>query len=74
VKDRYAPAVFVRDLLAGLEEDVVAPLAAEAEALLEQPHLFGMAAAPLDVCRRWDAFCHSLTHAYQDLAFKDVEG
>ncbi|HOD27648.1 MAG TPA: acyl-CoA dehydrogenase family protein [Syntrophales bacterium] len=74
VKDRYAPAAFVRDLLAGLEEAVVAPLAAEAGALLAHPHLFGMDTATLDVCRRWDAFCHTLTHAYQDLAFKDVEG
>jgi len=27
----------------------------------------------LDICRRWDAFCHKFFHAYQDLALSEVE-
>jgi hypothetical protein len=26
----------------------------------------------MEVCRRWDAFCHRLFHAYQDLALREV--
>jgi len=71
--DWYPAGRFVADLLAGLDEALVAPLAAEAETLLAHPHPFGADPATIEVCRRWDAFCHNLTHAYQDLARREVE-
>lgn len=73
VREWYPPARFVGSILAGLDESVVAPLAAEAETLLAHPHLFGTDSATIAVCRRWDAFCHDLAHAYQDLARQEVE-
>jgi alkylation response protein AidB-like acyl-CoA dehydrogenase len=69
----YAPAEFVRNILKGHDEAVVAGLASEMTELSAYPNLFQMDEKTMDVCRRWDAFCHKFFHAYQDLALKEVE-
>jgi alkylation response protein AidB-like acyl-CoA dehydrogenase len=73
VADWYGPAEFVRNLLSGLDEALIRDLSGEATELLAHPDLFHMDEKTLEVCRRWDAFCHRLSHAYQDLALQEVE-
>jgi alkylation response protein AidB-like acyl-CoA dehydrogenase len=70
----YAPAEFVKNILAGSSQGVIDKLASEMTELLAHPHLFAMDAKTLEVCERWDKFCHDLYHAYQDLALQEVEG
>ena len=48
------------------------PLEKEAEALVAYPSLFNPGHETLEICQRWDKFCHDLTHAYQDLALAEV--
>ncbi len=69
----YSPGEFVQNTLVGLDEALVGELAAEITELVSYPHLFQMDEKTIDVCRRWDAFCHKYFHAYQDLALKEVE-
>ena len=71
--DWYKPAAFVGNILHGLDEAQIAALSGELSELLAHPHLFQMDEKTLDVCRRWDAFCHTFFHAYQDLAMKELE-
>ncbi len=69
----YAPAELVRNILKGHDEAVVEGLAEEITELSVYPNLFQMDEKTIDVCRRWDSFCHNFFHAYQDLALKEVE-
>lgn len=69
----YAPAAFVKDILEGAQDPVVAALGAEMEELVAHPSLFAMDEATFTVCSRWDSFCHRLYHAYQDCALQEVE-
>jgi alkylation response protein AidB-like acyl-CoA dehydrogenase len=69
----YKPAGFVRDILKGSAESVIAELGEEMEELVAHPSLFTLDEETMDVCRRWDTFCHKLFHAYQDCALKEVE-
>lgn len=73
VSDWYAPAEFVRHILSGLNESTIKELADEITELVAYPNLFQMDEKSLDICRRWDAFCHKFFHAYQDLALSEVE-
>ncbi len=66
----YRPSEFVRNIL-GREDG---RLGAEMDELIAHPNLFGMDDKTLEVCSRWDAFCHDLFHAYQDTALAEVEG
>ena len=72
-KDWYKPAGFVRDILKGSTEPDIAELGEEMEELVAHPSLFTLDEETMDVCRRWDTFCHKLYHAYQDCALKEVE-
>ncbi len=69
----YKPSAFVSSILKGLDESVITALSDEIMALASYPDLFQMDAKTIDMCRRWDAFCHNLFHAYQDLALQEVE-
>ncbi|HPB15541.1 MAG TPA: acyl-CoA dehydrogenase family protein [Smithellaceae bacterium] len=69
----YKPEEFVAEILQGLDPAQVREMAEEIQALVAHPHLFGMDEATIDICRRWDAFCHKFTHAYQDLAVKEMD-
>lgn len=68
----YAPAEFVRSVLAGAPADLVREFEAEIEALLAHPDLLALNPETIEVCRRWDRFCHRLFHAYQDAALAMV--
>jgi alkylation response protein AidB-like acyl-CoA dehydrogenase len=69
----YAPAEFVRNILYGLDEAIIAELSEEITELVAYPNLFQLDEKTIDICRRWDAFCHKFFHAYQDLALHEVE-
>jgi hypothetical protein len=69
----YKPADFVSTILAGLDETLIRELGGEMTELLAHRDLFQMDDRTLEVCRRWDAFCHDFFHAYQDLALQEVE-
>jgi len=68
----YKPSEFVGSILAGLDAALTKELSEEITELLAHPDLFHMDEKTIEVCRRWDAFCHRLFHAYQDLALREV--
>ena len=68
----YAPAEFVRNILSGLDETIIAELSAEITELVAYANLFQLDEKTMNICRRWDVFCHKLFHAYQDLALQEV--
>jgi hypothetical protein len=68
----YKPSEFVRNILSGLNEALIGELSGDITELVSHPDLFQMDEKTMEVCRRWDAFCHRLFHAYQDLALREV--
>jgi hypothetical protein len=68
-----SPSAFVARVLRGGPDEIVQTLAAEIEPLIAHPSLVTPDDATLDVCARWDDFCHRLFHAYQELALSEVE-
>jgi alkylation response protein AidB-like acyl-CoA dehydrogenase len=68
----YAPAEFVRNILCGLDDTIIAELSGEITELVAYPNLFQPDEKTMDICRRWDAFCHKFFHAYQDLALHEL--
>ena len=66
----YKPAEFVGNILTGSDEHLVAELSEEITELVSHPGLFSMDEKTIEVCRRWDAFCHKFFHSYQDAALK----
>ena len=73
VADWYKPADFVENNLAGLDGQRIGELAKEMTELLSHRDLFHLNDKTLEICRRWDVFCHDFFHAYQDLALQEVE-
>jgi hypothetical protein len=69
----YKPSAFVENILGKASGEVAARLGKEMDELIAYPNLFAMDEKTLDVCARWDAFCHELFHAYQDSALREVE-
>jgi alkylation response protein AidB-like acyl-CoA dehydrogenase len=70
----YDPMEFVENVLRGADPGVIAGLKAEIAELIAYPSLFEPGEQTIRICRRWDVFCRSLYHAYQDQALKEVEG
>ncbi len=73
VADWYPPAEFVESVLAGAEPAIVQEFSRELAELLSIPHLFEMNERTLEICERFDDFCASFFHAYQDLALSEAE-
>jgi alkylation response protein AidB-like acyl-CoA dehydrogenase len=70
---QYKPEDFVRFVLRGHAEQKVESLAKEFAELVAYPSLTQMSPETVAVCRRWDAVCADLFHAYQGLARHEVE-
>jgi alkylation response protein AidB-like acyl-CoA dehydrogenase len=66
----YKPAEFVENNLTGSDDRLVAELSEEITELVSHPGLFSMDEKTIEICRRWDSFCHKFFHSYQDLALK----
>ena len=69
----YGPSELVGNMLKGAPLNVVKRFAAEMGDLISHPSLFTPDEKTVDICRRWDSFCHDLYHAYQDQAISEVE-
>ena len=72
VIDWYSPSDFVGNILDGLDPTRIDELGREMSELLSHDNLFQMDDKTVDVCLRWDAFCHNLFHAYQDLSLQEL--
>jgi alkylation response protein AidB-like acyl-CoA dehydrogenase len=70
--DWYRPSQFAANLLSGLDAASVRQFAEEMEELVAYPSLFHTDEKTIEVCDRWDRFCHRFFHAYQDLARSEV--
>jgi alkylation response protein AidB-like acyl-CoA dehydrogenase len=71
--DWYPPSEFVKNILSGADNELVNSMIDDITELVSHPNLFQMDEKTLKICERWDSFCHELFHAYQDLAFREVE-
>lgn len=69
----YTPGHVVADILKGADTAMITPLQKEAEELVAHPDLVMPGKETMQICERWDRFCHDLTHAFQDLALAEVE-
>ena len=69
----YSPADAIRDILNGADTAVISRLQQEATVLVAHPSLVMPGEKTMEICVRWDQFCHDLTHAFQDLALGEVE-
>lgn len=65
---------FVESLLSGADTQTVQELAYEIVEISSRLDPFRMDDETVELCGRWDRFCHKLFHAYQDLALDEVEG
>jgi len=69
----YPVREFVASLLAHGDPGVARDLGAEVAELVAHPSLLARDARTVAVCRRWDAACRALFHAFQDAALAQVE-
>ena len=72
--DWYPPGELVRSLAGGREDRRYRELAGEFEALVAGPDLAGEDPGVVEACRRWDAACRDLVHAFQEGAVREVAG
>lgn len=68
----YSPAEFVSGILKGTDASTIDELSKEMAELTAFPGLLDMNEETIEVCRRWDEFCHRFFHAYQDLALSEI--
>ena len=68
----YKPSDFVARILEGADEAIIKDFSEEITELTAHPNLVTMNEETIEICGRWDAFCHCLFHAYQDLALSEV--
>lgn len=71
--DWYSPADFVCSILYGADKATLDEMSSDISEIVAYPNLFQLDEKTVDMCRRWDALCHRLFHAYQDLALTEVE-
>jgi len=69
----YPAGDFVRNVLEGADETVINPLAKEITELTAYQNIYIPDDKTIEICGRWDRFCHDLFHAYQDTALAEVE-
>jgi alkylation response protein AidB-like acyl-CoA dehydrogenase len=67
----YPPLEIARDILSGADKKVVADLSGRMKEL-SACNLLGEGESSVSACEKWDAFCHDLYHAYQDIALSEI--
>lgn len=72
-RDWYPADEFVSNILEGSDESVGKALGKEMNALIAHENIYIPDEKTLEICSRWDHFCHDLFHAYQDVALAEVE-
>ncbi|MHA1300461.1 MAG: acyl-CoA dehydrogenase family protein [Candidatus Helarchaeota archaeon] len=72
VKNWYAPDDFVRDILEGVDPDILEPIAAEFQRIMSHENILKNDKQTLAICRDWEKFSAELFHAYQDQALAEL--
>jgi len=70
----YSPDEFVKDVLQNADSKLIDKFSEEIRRLVSHPSLFANDEKTIEVCRKWDDFCHELYHLYQDCALAEIEG
>ncbi len=70
----YPAGEFVKSILEGADNTVVERLANEMMKLVAYENIYVPDEKTIEICGRWDRFCHDLFHAYQETALAEVEG
>ena len=72
VADWYPLDEFVRDILQGMDSDIVEPLAAEFQRIISHKSLLTNDKETLAICGAWEKFSSELFHAYQMQALAEL--
>jgi alkylation response protein AidB-like acyl-CoA dehydrogenase len=73
VSEWYPPSEFVKNLLTGGDKKIIDAFSDEISGLVSYPGLLEMSKETVRICQQWDNFCARLSHAYQNLAKREVE-
>jgi len=69
----YSPDDFVKDVLYSADPGLTDKFSEELRQFISHPSLFENNEETVEVCRKWDDFCHRFYHSYQDCALKEAE-
>ncbi|HDP79643.1 MAG TPA: acyl-CoA dehydrogenase [Spirochaetes bacterium] len=69
----YDPKEFISRVLEGSDPVLVKEFSEEMAELVSYRDIYTPGEKTMEICRRWDRFCHSLCHAYQEGALREVE-
>lgn len=69
----YQPEELITNMLDGANPDMLASFSEELKEILAYPHLLSMDDKTMEMCERWDNFCHQLFHTYQLLALQEID-
>ncbi|MEJ2249328.1 MAG: acyl-CoA dehydrogenase family protein [Candidatus Lokiarchaeota archaeon] len=72
VKDWYTPEEFIRDLLEGLDLEIINPIINNFSRIMKYDNLLKADKETLQICRDWQDLSNELFHTYQDLALKEL--
>ena len=72
VKNWYPADEFVRDILEGMDPDLVEPLAAEFHRIMSHETLLKNDEQTLAICKDWEMLSTKLFNIYQDLALAEL--
>ncbi|MFX1453357.1 MAG: acyl-CoA dehydrogenase family protein, partial [Promethearchaeota archaeon] len=72
VKEWYPADEFVRDILEGVDPDIVEPLAAEFYRIMTHENLLKNDEETIAICRDWELLSTKLFNAYQDQALAEL--
>lgn len=72
-KNWYPPEHFINSILDGANREILTSFSEELNEILAYPNLLTPDDKTIEICERWDNFCHQLFHAYQVLALNEIE-
>jgi len=72
VKSWYPPDEFIRDLLTGMQNDLIDEYASTFRRIINHDTLLRNDEETLEICRVWEAFSNKLFIAYQDQALTEL--
>ncbi|MCB0851995.1 MAG: acyl-CoA dehydrogenase family protein [Bacteroidetes bacterium] len=68
----YKPKDFIYDLIPGASSSIKEHYSLELAQYLSHGSLLKPDEATIEICQKWDEFCHRLFHTYQDCALAEV--
>jgi alkylation response protein AidB-like acyl-CoA dehydrogenase len=72
VKSWYPPDEFIRDLLSGMQKDLIDEYGSTFTRIISHDTLLRNDEETLEICREWEAFSNKLFIAYQDQALAEL--